>query len=289
MANLEYFRPPREDLVDQRPVDIVGCATRKAFSELGVALRIANRVPELRERADFRRLADEWVNILEAQNVFYEVENRLGLIAHCVALFVSWGDLKPPAPPSIRRRLQVVVDRAYVDRIERNGWNNLDLHYYFDQAGLHHDLPPAAHLLRVSSLAQRPQLQYARDIDLYAITHIIFDLADFGETDPRPALGRQLEEVTAYVGGALALSVAERNWDLVAELLMCRLFLGTTSELDRFAAAQIVAAQDHRGFVPKSVTTADLANRPMDQALFDEVNHSSIVSLFLVAADSRLT
>jgi hypothetical protein len=284
-ANAERFRPPREDLIDLPPNDVVRCDTRKAFSELGAALRIAGRVPALRERADFRRLAERWVSMLEAQNVFHDVENRLGLFAHCVALFISWDALKPPAPSAIRRRLQRVLDRAYVDRVERSGWNNLDLHYYFDQAALDHDLPPATQLLRVSSLIQRPQLHYVRDIDLYALTHVVFHIADFGRIDPRPILGGQLAEVRTYLAGALALCLAERNWDLAAELVMCRIFLGSVSELDRFAVAQIVAAQDESGFVPPSATAIDPKKRTTSETLFDAANHSSIVSLFLIAAD----
>jgi len=267
------------------PDEVVPGPTRKAFAELGLALRVARRNPALRDRADVARLVRWWLETLDAQDMFFDIENRLGLLSHCAALLACAGDLRPPRSPLLRRRLQIVLDRGYCDRIERNGWNGLDLHYYFAAAGLRHELPPAEILLGISSLVRRPPLPYAHDIDLYAITHIVFDLADFGRRDPRPALGAACGEVAAYLRGALALCLAERNWDLCAEFLMCRLFLRDVGELDRLAAAQIVAAQDPRGFVPRSADVADPATRPMDRQLFDDVNHTSIVGLLLAAAD----
>ncbi|WP_211461715.1 DUF6895 family protein [Collimonas silvisoli] len=286
-TNIEQFRPPHQHAIETvAPESIVPGPIRKAFGELGAALRIVIRTPALRDRPEVRALVAKWLSMADEQGVFVDVEGRTGLFATHVALSVAMGDLRPPACTKLRERLQQVLSRGYVDRIERNAWQKLDLRYYFDAAGLAHRLPTAPVLLRASSLAMRPELPYVRDIDLYAVTHILFDLCDFGSSDPSPLLGKLRPDVEEYVQLALSMCIAEQNWDLSAELLMCRLYLGFDGELERWAMNRICAVQHESGYVPASTAAQDKpdARAPGD---FLEAYHPTVVSLFLLAAEAR--
>lgn len=285
--NLDQFRPPREDEVDaSSPETIARGAARKAFGELGAALRVAHRAPALRARPDVQRLTAGWVEMARSQKVFFEVGDRLGLFSHHVALHVVLSELHPPACPSIRAQLQRVLARGYVDRIERTAWNQLDLRYFFDAAGLNHDLPPLESLLTASSLALRPELPYARPADLYAITHILFDLAAFGDADPRLPLGELQTGVIAYLQLALSMCLAEQDWDLTAEFLMCRLYLRSVGPLDRAALRRLCEVQDASGFLPRS-TGGDPSGDGGPRDGFQSVYHPTVVGLFLAAAEAR--
>ncbi|AWM03416.1 DUF6895 family protein [Bradyrhizobium amphicarpaeae] len=286
-ANLEKFRPPREEEPSvHAPEATSSGGLRKAFGELGAALRIACRIPDLRKRPEVRALVAKWISMADEQGVFANVDSALGLFANHVALAVAMGDLRPPACSALRARLQQVLSRGYVDRIEHNAWQKLDLCYYFDAAGLEHCLPPKQVLLRASSLATGPELPYVRDIDLYAVTHILFDLTDFGAVDATPFLAELRPAIESYVRLALSMCIAEQNWDLTAELLMCRLYLGFDEELDRWAMNCICEVQHPSGYLPPSTSkrgASDEGGRPD----FLEVYHPTVVSLFLLAAEAR--
>jgi len=72
-----------------------------------------------------------------------------------------------------------------------------------------------------SLLAQSPNVVELNDSDVYAITHALFYLTDFGQ---RPATTSA--HVPAILEALLRLAIAERNADLVAELLFCALPYG---------------------------------------------------------------
>lgn len=287
LAERESFRPPAEHFLDPGDESCLQQGPhRKAFGELGGALRVANRVPALAEREDFRALKASWLRIAAEQHILFDVESRLGLFTHNAALFSVMCELDPPGSDSVRQALQNLIDRGYVDRMERSAWNKLDLRYYLGEAGLRHSLPDARTLFEATSLASRPELPYVTNRDLYAITHIVFDLTGFGAADPRDVLGDQARCVGDYVRAALLLCCAERSWDLLAELLMCRIYLGEPDEIDGHVAAQIFAAQHARGFVPKSAAAA-CGNEDPSSAPFADIYHTSVVGLFLVAAIER--
>ena len=284
--NVERFRPPDETAVGAGdPNDIVSGPARKAFSELGIVLRIARRTTALAARPEVAWLSDAWLSMVDEQSVFADIEERVGLFATYAVLLVSLADLHPSHSEAVRERLQLLISQGFIDGIERTAWGVLDLRYYLDAAGLTHRLPDHKALLRTSSLVSRPALTYARNIDLYAVTHILFDLCDFGMADPTPVLGDLKPAVDEYVGLALSTCVAAQNWDLAAELLVCRLYLGFDGSLEKWAMARLCSVQHENGWVPASTALTDEAVSASGD--FDAVYHSTIVCLLLLAAEAR--
>lgn len=282
-ANFERFRPPRER--GDAPQGQI-CARRKSFGELGLALRSANRRAAFRDDPAFAALVRQWLAMVDEQDAFHDLENRLGRLPHFLGVFAITESLDPGRHAEIRPRLQNVLDRGYASCIERSNWAKLDFLFLLEAAGVAHSLQPAGEILAGSSLINRPALPFVRDIDLYAITHIVFDAADFGGRDPAPAFGDQAGPICAYLHSALALCLAERNWDLAGELLLCRIWLGKCERIDRFAASRLAAAQHDSGYVPPYADREGVEPADDDQ-LFAHAYHSTLVSLIVSAADGE--
>lgn len=155
---------------------------------------------------------------------------------------------------------------------------------------MRHALPDAATLFRRSSLLLSPALPHAQRIDLYATTHLVFHLADFGARDIAGATPVEIARIHDDLGLALSTCLAERDFDLSGEFLIARLCLrGTPGPLDRHAARALCQAQQPSGFVPDRSWLDGLA--PTDDAEararqeFQAVYHPTLVALILLACD----
>lgn len=290
VANLDQFDPPQEDRVrDVAPERIQPCRSRKAFGELGAALRLARRAPTLRDHPDTLRLRDAWLGMAERRAIFFDIRRRHHLFPHAGVALATLQALGAETD-GLRRTLQSVLARNFMDRTERSAWQKLDLKYYFDAGGLTHAFPSDAALLEASCLCDPPSLADVHVVDLYAITHLIFHLTDFGR-HPLPGGGAApCGAIGDYVAGALAMCLYDRDYDLATEFLICRSCLtGSADELDRVAADAICAAQEPSGFLPDRrwlagmPATAD-ADADRREAFF-AVYHPTLVALFLVACD----
>jgi len=283
-----YFEPPQEDLVvDQAPDAIVQGRGRKAFGELGAALRLARRVPELWRRDEVRRLAGWWSRMLRERKVYFDARRRVRLFPQMSVALAVQAAIEDAPDEAARAALQSVLDRGFMDRVERSAWQKLDLKYYFDAAGLAHRFDRDSALMRQSSLAAPPALAWSNTMDLYGLTHLIFHLTDFAAR-PMPA-AREVDPAAldAHVALALAMCLAERDFDLVAELLMSRICLGRRGDaLNRAAAEALCAAQQPEGFIPDRSWRANPSAEPqaVERAFFG-VYHPTLVALFLVACD----
>lgn len=289
-TNLDLFDPPQEDAIrDIAPERIEPCRARKAFGELGAALRIAQRAPSLRSHPEVRRLLEGWLAMAERRAIFFDIRRRHHLVPHAGVALATMTALGCEADV-VRRSLQSVLDRNFMDRAERSAWQKLDLKYYFDAAGLVHAFPADDALMAASCLPDPPSLADIHVVDLYAITHLVFHLTDFGR---RPLPGSDAgvaEAARAYVACALAMCLYDRDYDLAAEFLICRSCLETRSdELDRAAADALCVAQLPSGFVPDRRWLAGMPEMPDAAAArredFFAVYHPTLVSLFLVACD----
>lgn len=289
--NIDSFLPPREDAAGASPEHIRAQASHKAFSELGLVLRIAVEVPWIAARADFRRLVRDWIGMVTRQNVFFDIRRRTALLPYRVALYAAMKAFGA-APASVHAALQATLDRGFVCAIERSPASTLDLAYHLEAAGLTHALPDTAALIATSSLLSLAPLPYVRNIDLYSVTHMLFDLSDFCARDPRAQLGPAAAGLRAYLNLATAMCLAERNWDLAAELVMCRVALGDVSDaLNHEATDAICEAQLASGCIPDAAWLDALASGTgpdsAPQREFDAVYHPTIVCLFMVACEGR--
>ena len=290
VQNINFFDPPQEDDVfDVSPDHLLPGRRRKAFGELGLALLLAHRVPELKARPEIGLLTDAWLTMSEQRNVFFDVRRRIHLVPLMAVALTVLSALKAPSD-STRRALQNVLDRKFLDRTERSAAAQVDLKYYLDLLGLRHALPDAATLFERSTLVEPPSLVHAQRIDLYATTHLIFHLSGFGADGIRGATNAQLSSIREYVALALAMCLAEEDFDLAAEFLICRICLRTSpDELSRYASDALLQAQQPAGFIPdlawlKGLKKAATAEEYAREEFF-AVYHPTIVALILLSCD----
>lgn len=283
-GNLAKFDPPQEDaIVDTSPERVMPGARRKAFGELGLALYLARRVPELRARPEVQSLTGAWLAMARDRRIFFDARRRIHLVplmAVSLAIMAALGELDREA----REALQTVLDRGFLDRTERSAWTQTDIAYYLDALDLKHRFPAREALFRRSSLIAPPALPHALRIDLYATTHLIFHLTDFGGRALRGATPGEVVRIADYAALALAMCLAEQDWDLVGEFAAARICLGAARDsLDDAAIAGLAGAQDPSGFIPNgSAPGAAEAEEGADRH-FLSVYHPTLVALVMLA------
>jgi hypothetical protein len=118
--------------------------------------------------------------------------------------------------------VQRVIDQGYVCAMEDVPFRILELRYILDLGGFEHSLPGYRDLFGATLLAKMPPLACFADEDAYSVTHTIFYLTDFGSVAIETYLNRnECTKIRDVVEKLLGHYLRARNWDLVAELLMC--------------------------------------------------------------------
>jgi hypothetical protein len=289
-ANIAFFDPPQEDeIFDVAPEHILPGRSRKAFGELGLALRLAHRVPELTARGEVRMLTEAWLAMAHRRNIFFDARRRVHLVP-LMAVALAVLAVLDEAPEAALQALRTVLERQFIDRTERSAWSQIDIGYYLDAVGLQHALPDATTLFGRSSLPDLPALPYAQRLDLYAVTHLIFHLSDFGAGGISGATQSHLAEIRDYVALAVATCLAEKDFDLVGEFLTARICLGDEPDaLSHFASDALLQAQQPGGFIPDLSWLAGLKEvedtRERTTAEFFAVYHPTLVALIALACD----
>lgn len=217
-ANLRHFRLPTP-AEDHDAEGVFVESRRKALGELAVVLFVAGRFPPLRRRPEFAA-ALAWLEAqARAPEFGFNLVRRPHLFPLCLTVAMALRACGRPLP-GYRFRLQRVLDLGLMDRVERTPWAQIDLRYCLDQMGLRHQMPSPLRLYRLSSAARLPAPEQARPIDVYALTHILFHLGDFGRRDLGALLGSRLQPTREAAALLLGMFVHRRNPDLVGELLI---------------------------------------------------------------------
>lgn len=290
-ANLAFFDPPQEDtLLDATPESILPGPKRKAFGELGLALRLCHRVPAIRAHADVRRLTSAWLAAAHDRKIYFDARRRVHLAPLLAVALAVQAELDT-VDETAKRALQTVLDRGFLDRTERSAWGQIDIAYYLDVVGLRHTFPDSATAFRRSSLLQLPTLPHALRLDLYAVTHLVFHLTDFGARRIAGATDAELASVVDYLALALVTCIAERDWDLVGECVAARACLGVGPDvLNEAAIERLTLAQQPAGFVPDLSWLRGLdptgASDDAAAAEFAAVYHPTLVALIMLACDA---
>lgn len=292
-TNFHFFDQPQEDdLLDIAPEEIHPDKRRKAYCELGLALRLTARVAELAENSEVRWLINEWVELANRRQIFFDVKRRVQLFPRCIVAYAVLKSLGY-SEKSVYDSLQTVLDRGFIGRAEISAWHKLDLKYYLNLIGLRHEFASDETLLGESTLTRLPALTHATTNDLYALTHIIFYFSDFGAKDIRSFLGQHFGSVREYSGLALSMCVAMQDWDLTAELLLSRICLGVQDDpLDREAARALCQYRQPAGFIPgRAWMHATLVSEELpehaEQKFFD-VYHPTLLTLCLICCDAQM-
>jgi len=127
---------------------------------------------------------------------------------------------------TLRDDIQSMLDIGLPIASEDNPYRIMELRYALEDGGFKHLPPTIRSLYRNTSfhrsLNDTPPILSLRLDQVYGLTHLVFYLTGFGFSR------RSIPELTSLrwlVSAQLGLQTLERNWDAVAELLMCCGFL----------------------------------------------------------------
>lgn len=293
-SNLNYFCPPQEnELLEIAPEAIKPDKTRKAYCELGIALFLTSRIPELSANPEIRWLKNEWMEMANKRQFFFDIRRRSSLLPHRIVASVAFHSFGYPLM-DVRESLQAVLDRGFIERAEVSAWSKLDLKYYMDLANLRHSYASDETLLNESSLTGLANLPYATAHDLYGLTHLIFHFSDFGKRDMHSFMGGYFHPVLEYTELALSMSLSMQDWDLAIELLITRICLGVENDLlDQEAVRVLCEYQQSAGFMPGRAWMRgyfdDNERQACQEEEFFDVYHPTLLVLFLLCCDAQRT
>lgn len=126
------------------------------------------------------------------------------------------------------RRLHRLLREGYVSVAERIPTRDLDLLHSLTRLGLPWKGEPLDRIYSRCLLAGHPPIYPLTVDDVYAITHDIFFVTDFGRT-PGCFSDSDLNYLADLLPKLLQFYLRKGNWDLVAELLICM----TATDLDQ--------------------------------------------------------
>ncbi|HJQ37791.1 MAG TPA: hypothetical protein VKB93_11695 [Thermoanaerobaculia bacterium] len=289
-ANLDSFElPSQED--DEAAGEAFIELRRKAFGELALAVMLMSRDRAVRATPQFGRMLDYVESRVRAPEYAFNMARRPNLFPFYVTILVGL-EACGRSFPEQRFMIQRVLDFGLMDRIERSAWHQLDLRYYLDRGNFRHRLPGYGSLYRSSSIRELPPIPHLRGIDVYALTHMLFYMADFGRRDLRPILDGGFERTREEVALLLGTYVREQDWDMVAELLICCRCLDHCSHpLFELAWKGLLGAQRPDGalplrtFDPESPELADPEKAERYQ--FINLYHTTLVGLFAAVLESQ--
>jgi hypothetical protein len=118
------------------------------------------------------------------------------------------------------RKLQALLDDGYVSGAERIATRDLDFLHSLQKLDLVCERETLEQAYAKCLVAKHPSLYPLTTDDAYAFTHAIFFVTDFGR-EPFCLSNVDLAYLNAALPRLLEYYLRKRNWDLVAELLIC--------------------------------------------------------------------
>ena len=290
-VNMDCFCTPNElDYGHLHPEKIKPDITRKAYTELGLALRFARKSPKISSHPLFEKIKNKWIDNITDNFVFFDTRRRLQLFPHRVlahATLKSFGIKNE----EYKNDLETVMENGYMDRVERSAWEKLDMKYYTEMAGLKNQFPSYEKLFQESTLNNLPSISYAQKYDFYGLTHLIFHFSDFSENDMKQLSGEKFNEIQEYIDATLCLCLIEQDWDLAQELLINQYCMRKKfTSLDIFTANAIKDIQQPEGFVPGREWVKEYHINPdfnKKDYSFKDVYHPTILALFLLTLETK--
>ncbi|MER7462457.1 hypothetical protein [Streptomyces sp. NPDC097981] len=240
----------------------------------------------LRARLDEAPLAGDYATILELVEDIARQPSYRELIARDESALLLYAGtyaalrLCGRDDPEFRRIIQQAAAGGYAAAFERVPYRQLDLLHTLHLCGIEHGMPAMDDVLPFTVLCSHPNVLKLPDRDIYAITHTVFYVTDFGQRDPVWPRGYDLGEAVELLEALLVLAEARANADLVGELLCCLLCLGIT---DSEAADQgwrfLESVQEDNGRVngPDGVVHPGLKSEDDEFRHWAEGYHTTIV------------
>jgi hypothetical protein len=199
----------------------------------------------------------------------------------------------------LKDAIQSMLDIGLPMATEDNPYRKMELRYALEGGGFRRLPPPVRTLFGATSLHTSlrdapPVLSFKLD-HVYGLTHAVFYLTDFGLS----ARGRipDASSLRWLVTAMLGLQTLERNWDAVAELLLCCDSLGYfPSAVYRQAWGSLLEAQKGDGSLTDNFFDAkrfeSMGDPERSRYYFEQHYHTTIVcaaAAFLADAGSPKT
>lgn len=187
--------------------------------------------------------------------------------------------------PAEHQRLQRLLDMRLLETLERPVHRVMEDRLAVEWAGLRHPLPSWQALVGRSILGGSPNPVFLSESAAYQLTHVVIYLTAFGSRPPAAridAVERQRQLITTL----LVRFVAERHWDLVAELLLSwsSLALGP-SPVCEGAWSQLLAQVEDGGSIAQPPRSGDPTEpAPEPGVRFLDRYHPTLLTA--IAADS---
>lgn len=251
--NLEWFEPARwERFLPRRRFRAA------PLLELLILVRLLRDGPHAEQAGRIGAAAYQVAEDVCAGAGFHHESCRGGPFfvyhAHLVALLADAGR----APAQARSRIQAVLDTGTGELFaaDRPALNRLELCYVLDLGGFDRSGYPMDRPHRDSVLTTREGPLSFADDEVYALTHVLFYLSDFGA---RPVAGSDvaglakadLAKAGRTVAVLLGACLARGDLDLAGELLLCAEILGVDGcGLVEHGWQRVAAAQRADGAVP---------------------------------------
>ncbi|MFE3864514.1 DUF6895 family protein [Streptomyces goshikiensis] len=218
----------RRDLLDPRitrPDSVL--FTRKALIETAFLVGLRARLDDAPLDGDYAAILEQVEEVARQpsyQEMIARDESALLLYAGTYAALRLCGR----EDAEFKRIIQQATQGGYSAAFERVPYRQLDLLHTLYLCGIEHDLPSMDDVLPFTILCRRPNVLKLADRDVYAITHTIFYVTDFGLREPVWPRGYHPGEGVELLEALLVLAEARANADLVGELLCCLYCLGVT-------------------------------------------------------------
>lgn len=281
--NLEWFDPARwERFLPKRrfrPAPLL---------ELLILLRCLRRGPHAERAERIATVAHRLAASVCADADFLDELHRVGPTfahhAHLVALLTDAGH----APEQARILVQAVLDTGTGELFaaDRPPLSRLELRYVLDLGGF---AAPQGHSVRNSVPTTREGPLFFADDEVYALTHVLFYLTDFGA---RPVSEQDRRDAARTVVALLGACLAREDLDLAGELLLCADALGARAHgLVEHGWLRIAARRRTDGSVPGPLhdpaVLSRLAGERRAAYVFGTCFHTTMVAVMAASERGR--
>ena len=200
-------------------------AARKALVELAGLLLQQRRVG-LRDDDDrYETMVDLLAGVASRRpyrDLIARQHRSLWLFGLPYAALRAWGR----DDDELRAMLEQAVAARYPVSWERLPFRYLDYANFLKAGGVAHSAPTAHQVFPLTLLSARPNVAELEDDDVYAITHAVFYLTEFGAGESTWPDGFDRRDATELIDTLLWQCVVNEHTDLTAELLISAVCVG---------------------------------------------------------------
>jgi hypothetical protein len=276
--NIELFNP----LKYENESNTLGLYQTKALGELGLLCMLYHRcskgvlepkvehfllfIYEIWQRPEYQERIVRRPEFFQIYTMIYVVLQRCAIIND-----------------SSKEIIQRTLDQGYVTATETTAMRLLDRRHLLDCGKFQHNLPSYEELYKNTLLAKTPPVIYLTDTDVYAITHTLFYLTDFGRCSMIKLDGEHLAKVCWIIETLLGLYLRRKHWDLVGELLLtCQCLHWYPEIIFEMAWEALLEAQLADGSIPgPRFSVEQLSSMDSVQKIsycFEQNYHTTIVN-----------